>query len=194
MGRRQQHASTAATKGYANDETILQVVFSSEESVTGQVFKDGKSIRLDEVNFAQDFNLVLDNLLNYRDATGGKLPLSSMLVPIKSSENTLGVIILDNFEYSGAFSAEDQALIESLARQTALTLENVQLFQSAEERTTQLQALSNVAATITSRLEPELLIDSLLDSLAPVVSYDTGTLWLRTALTLTIQSARGFTE
>jgi PAS domain S-box-containing protein len=179
-------------KGYANDEVILQVGFSANEATTGQVFTDGKAIRLDEVDFAQHFKLILDNLLNYRDATGGKLPLSSMLVPIQSGETTFGIIILDNFLVSAAFNAEDQALIESLARQTALTLENIQLFQSAEDRATQLQALSNVAATITSRLEPELLIDSLLDSLAPVVAYDTGTLWLRTNDTLTIQSARGF--
>jgi len=186
--------SPQATQGFSNDETILQVVFSSVESVTGKVFSDGKTIRLKEVNFAQDYNLVLDNLLNYRDATGGKLPLSSMLVSIQSGENKFGVIILDNYDMSGSFTSEDQALIESLARQTALTLENVQLFQSAEERATQLQALSDVAATITSRLEPELLIDSLLDSLAPVVSYDTGTLWLRSGGILTIQSARGFTN
>jgi PAS domain S-box-containing protein len=183
-----------ATKGYANDETIRQVVFSPDKAITGKVFKEGKSLRLDEVNFAQDFNLVLDNLLNYRDATGGKLPLSSMLVAIQSGDHQFGVMILDNFNNSAAFSAEDQALIESLTRQTALTLENVQLFQSAEKRATQLQALSNVAAKITSRLEPELLIDSLLDSLAPVVSFDTGTLWLRTGDSLTIQSTRGFSN
>ncbi|MFC1997874.1 GAF domain-containing protein, partial [Chloroflexota bacterium] len=183
-----------ATKGYANDETILQVIFNPDEAVTGQVFTDGISIRLDEVNFAQDFKLVLDNLLNYRDATGGKLPLSSMLIPIQSGKNKFGVVILDNFNINKAFTAEDQALIESLARQTALALENVRLVQSAEERASQLQALSDVAATITSHLEPEILLDSLLDSLAPVLAYDTGTVWLRSGDMLTIKSTRGFSN
>ena len=181
-----------AAKGYANYESIMQVVFSAEEGIPAEVFKYGQSIRIDEIKFAQHYNLVLDNLLNYRDATGGKLPISALMVPIRSGENTLGVIILDNFEASAAFDDEDQALIESLARQAALTLENVRLYQAAEERATQLQALSDVAATITSRLEPEVLIDSLLDSLFPVVPYNTGTLWLRENDNLTIQSARGF--
>ncbi len=183
---------TQAAKGYANADAILDVFYNSSETITGEVFSQGKSQRLDEVDFARHFNLVLDNLLNYRDATGGRLPVSSMVIPIRSSEKPLGIIILDNFELSSAFNQEDQALIESLARQTALTLENVRLFQAAEVRATQLQALSNVAATITSHLEPELLIDTLLDSLAPVVSYNTGTVWMRSGDTLTIQSARGF--
>jgi len=181
-----------AAKGYSNPEAILQVTFNTDQGIPGTVFKQGNTVRLDEVDFAQHYNLVLDNLLNYRDATGGRLPVSALMVPIRSGESTLGVIILDNFEVNAAFSFEDQALIESLARQTALTLENVRLYQAAEERATQLQALSEVATTITSRLEPELLIDSLLDSLAPVVPYNTGTLWLREKDTLTIQSARGF--
>jgi GAF domain-containing protein len=181
-----------AAKGYVDDEKILEVIFNLEKTVVGQVFKEGNSIRIDEVEFAQHFNLVLDNLLNYRDATAGKFPLSSMVVPIQSGESTLGVVIVDNFDHIGAFNDDDQALIESLARQTALTLENVRLYQAAEERATQLQALSDVATTITSRLEPELLIDSLLDSLVPVVPYTTGTLWLREEDSLTIQSARGF--
>ncbi len=181
-----------AAKGYANEEAILKVAYSSNEAITGEVFAQGRSQRLDDVNFSQHFNLVLDNLLNYRDATGGRLPISSMVTPIRAGEKSLGIIILENFEMSNAFNQEDQALIESLARQTALTLENVRLFQAAEERATQLQALSNVAATITSHLEPEILIDSLLDSLAPVVPYNTGTIWMRKEEVLTIQAARGF--
>ena len=183
---------TKSARGYVNHESILQVVFNSEEGAPAQVFQQGTTMRLAEVDFAQDYNLVLENLLSYRDATGGRLPASALVVPIRSGENSLGVIILKSFEMSAAFNAEDQALTESLARQTALTLENVRLYQAAEERATQLQALSDVATTITSRLEPEALIDSLLDSLAPVVPYNTGTLWLREKDTLTIQSARGF--
>ena len=183
-----------AAKGYVNEEAIFQVGYSSSDTITGQVFTQGESQRLDDVDFAQHFNLVLDNLLNYRDATGGKLPISSMIVPIRSGDKSLGVIILDNFELSAAFNHEDQALIESLARQSALTIENVRLFQAAKERATQLQALSSVAAMITSHLEPDPLIESLLDSLAPVVPYNTGTIWMRAKNTLIIRSARGFDD
>ena len=181
-----------SSRGYPDPEAILRVSFSGAEGVPGRVFTQGESVRLDEVDFSQDYRLVLDNLLNYRDATGGKLPVSALMVPIRSGEQALGIVILENFEVSAAFDADDQALIESLSRQAALTLENVRLYQSAEERAAQLQALSEVATTITSRLEPEALIDSLLDSLAPVVPYNTGTLWLREGDVLTIQSARGF--
>ena len=67
----------------------------------------------------------------------------------------LGVIVADHFQEPAAFSAEDQALLTSLAQQTALTLENARLYQAAEQRAHQLQALTQVATTITSSLKPD---------------------------------------
>ncbi len=74
----------------------------------------------------------------------------------------------------------------------ALSLENVRLVQATEERAGQLQALTDVAATITSSLQSRELVASLLDQLVPVLHYDTATLWMREKDQLTVQAARGF--
>ncbi|MFH1636760.1 MAG: GAF domain-containing protein [Chloroflexota bacterium] len=181
-----------AARGYLHNDTMLDITCWPVESLPGQVFDLGRAVRIGEVDFAKHYKLLSDDLLRYRAATGGALPISCMVVPIQSGDNKLGVIVLDNFGEAAAFSEEDQALISSLAQQTALTLENARLYQAVEERAAQLQALSDVAATITSSLEPEALIHSLLEILETIIPYNTGTLWLRDGDTLTIQSARGF--
>jgi PAS domain S-box-containing protein len=178
--------------GYSNNAAMLAISYRPGEALPGRVFVQGRAVRVDEMDFAHQYNLVLDDLLRYREATGGRLPISSLVIPILSGENKLGVLVLENFRETAAFTAEDQALIASLAQQSALTLENVRLYQAAEGRAAQLQALSDAAATLRSHLQPETLVQSLLDSLEGVIPFDTGTLWLREANKLTIQSARGY--
>ena len=115
-----------------------------------------------EVNFAQDYNLPPEYLLLYRDATGGRLPISSLVMPIRTSDNTFGVLVLDNFREVAVFTIDDQNIAASLTRQTALTLERTRLYQAAEQRAGQLQALTNVAGTITSSLHTDEVINLLL--------------------------------
>jgi PAS domain S-box-containing protein len=181
-----------AASRYQNNEAMLEIEYHPEGTLVGDVFTDGEPVRIDEIDFARHYALDADNLLKYREATGGILPISSLVLPLQSGDIKLGVLVLDNFQEAAAFSDEDKALIASLTQQTALTLENARLYQAAEERAAQLEALSEVAATIASSLEPEALIQSLLDSLEDIVPFETGTLWLRDEKTLTIQSARGF--
>jgi GAF domain-containing protein/nitrogen-specific signal transduction histidine kinase len=182
-----------AGRGYRDVEALMAIAFPLD-SLPGVVCTTGKPARIDELEFARSYPLPPDDLLHYRQATGGILPVSCNLIPIQSGDTPLGVIVLDNFEESAAFSAEDQAMVTSLAQQTALSLENARLYQAAENRANQLQALSMAVTTITPSLEPDDLVDSLLVKLGEVVPAETSTLWLRDGDRLTIRSARGFED
>lgn len=180
--------------GYADNEGMMQIRFAAGEALPGAVFTGGKPRRVDELNLTRDYPLDPDNLLRYRQATGGRLPVSSLLIPILAGEQNLGVLALDNFNTAAAFKPEDETLLLSLAQQVALSLENVRLVQATQERAGQLQALTDVAATITSSLQSRELIASLLDQLAPVLSCDTATLWMREKDQLTVHAVRGFPD
>jgi PAS domain S-box-containing protein len=180
--------------GYVNNQRILGITYQSGEALPGQAFSSGDILRVNEVDFAKHYNLPPEHLLSYRDATGGRLPVSNLIVPIQTLDNKLGVLVLDNFTTPAAFTQDDQALITSLAQQTALALENARLYQASETRTMQLQTLTNVAATITSSLQTNELIASLLDQVRVILPYETGTLWLRRGNQLTIRAARGFED
>jgi PAS domain S-box-containing protein len=180
--------------GYLNNSRIMEITYRSGQALPGIAFERGEALRLDEVNFARDYNLSSEHLLLYRAATEGRLPISSLIMPIQTGEHNLGVLVLDNFKTSGAFQEEDQALIASLVRQTALTLENIRLYQAAEQRAAQMLALTKVSATITSSLQSDDLIGSLLDQVEAVIPYDTAILWLRQGSHLTVRAVAGFED
>jgi GAF domain-containing protein len=71
----------------------------------------------------------------------------------------------------------------------------VRLLQAAEERASQLQALTGVATTITSTLLPEYLISTLLNLLGSILPFDTGTLWLgQKGNQMVVRAAHGFAD
>ncbi|RJP54704.1 MAG: GAF domain-containing protein [Anaerolineaceae bacterium] len=183
-----------AVSGYADNEGMKEISFAAGEALPGVVFASGKPRRVDEFNLTRDYPLNTDGLMLYRRVTGGRLPVSSLLVPILAGEHNLGVLVLDNFNTPAAFKPVDETLLISLSQQVALSLENVRLMQATEERAGQLQALTDVAATITSSLQRRDLIASLLDQLSPVLPYDTATLWMREKEQLTVHASRGFPD
>ncbi len=179
---------------YADVETALSIQYRPGEGLPGRVFGQRSPYRADEIRFAVDYNLTAENLIKYRKATGGRLPVANLLIPIQTSENILGVLVLDNFNTPGAFKPDDEAILLSLTQQVALSLENVRLVQSTQQRAGQLQALNDVASTIASSIKRDELIETLLDQLKTVISYDTGILWLRSDDKMIVAVARGFED
>jgi PAS domain S-box-containing protein len=191
------------TVGFTNPESVLRIRIPVENSLPGRVYLQQQSLRVEGINFACDYPLTSESLLNYEEATGGKLPISSLLIPILVSKylpNSQeispyeGVLVLDNYTTQGGFSKEDQALATSLTQQAALTLANYSLFQDAEQRADQLTALTGVSTEITSSLQKKSLISSLLEQLRAVVPFDSGTLWIRDQQALVVQATLGFED
>lgn len=183
-----------AIERYADNDSLQKITYRAGEALPGITFNTRRPRRVDEVNFARDYNLSPGNLLHYRQATGGRLPVSSLLVPIQTGDQCLGVLVLDNFNTQAAFTVDDETLLMSLTQQVALSLENVRLVQATEERASQLQALNETAAAISASLQSDELIASLLERLYPVISYDTAILWLREGRSMSVVAARGFPD
>jgi GAF domain-containing protein/nitrogen-specific signal transduction histidine kinase len=186
--------SPRAVSGYVDNESMLKIAYRLGEALPGNAFMNKRSRRVDEINFPRDYNLSAENLSHYRQATGGRLPVSSLLVPITSNEQNIGLLVLDNFNTVGAFRNEDEALLISLSQQVALSMDNLRLVRDTQERAGQLQALNDASASLTSSLSSDQLINSLLDQMRPILPFDTATLWLREKERLTVASTRGFSD
>ena len=189
-----QSLEPTAVSGYADIESMMRITYRRGEALPGTVFASGKPRRIDEVAFSRDYVLTPENQGLYRLGTGGRLPVSSLMIPIISADVGVGLIVLDNFNTTGAFRIEDEALMVSLSQQVALSLENVRLVHAKTERAGQLQALNEVATAMTSSLRSDELVSALLDQLEPVLPLDTATLWLRDKDRLTVAAARGFPD
>jgi PAS domain S-box-containing protein len=180
--------------GYADNESLSKISYRSGEALPGMVFNEKAPRCVDEIDFPTDYALTAENLMLFRKATGGRLPVSSLLIPIVSGEHGLGVLVLDNFNTQAAFSPDDEALLLSLSQQVALSLENVRLVHATQERAVQLQALTEASTSITANLMSDELISSLLDQLNAILPYDTATLLLRDEKRLKVAAARGFDD
>lgn len=183
-----------ASSGYADDDSMMKINYRIGEALPGTAYMNRKARRVDEINFPRDYNLNTENLAYYRQATGGRLPVSCLIVPIVAAEQNIGILILDNFNTTSAFRGEDETLLISLSQQVALSLDNMRLVQTSQERAGQLQALNDASATLTTSLSTDQLVNSLLDQLGPVLPFDTATLWLREKDRLTVVSTRGFSD
>lgn len=180
--------------GFIMPEALEEAAFERGESLAGETFAAAKDILWDEIDFARDLNLRKDNLERYHRASGGRVPVSAMGVPLLAGEAVLGVIVLENYSTVGAFKEADATFVRSLARQAALIIQNARLFRAAEERARQLETLANVAATLTSSLDSSQIVQSLLIEFGLVLPYDSATLWLLQGNRLRVVAAQGFAD
>ncbi len=196
--------SPVAARGYPSLGNLLNIRFMEDFQNTGiseeqlslplRACRKGTTLRVAEVLFAKDYLLTPSDLIHYRTATGGKLPLSSLLSVLKRGDNIVGVLVMDHFTGTEEFTTQDEALAAALTRQASLALENARLFVESEERSAQMQALTEAAASITSTMKTEELTGMLLQQVAHILPFDTATLWLQKGQHLSIAAVQGFDD
>jgi hypothetical protein len=117
-----------AASGYKDNDAMKRIVYPLDKSLPGLVFGVRHSLRVDAIQFANDNALSIEDMLTYRQATGGRLPVSSWLIPVQSGNQSLGVLVLDNFDTPAAFKENDAALLLAvLLQQIALSLPKTDL-------------------------------------------------------------------
>lgn len=185
---------SAAVQNYVDDKSMAKISYRYGEALPGIAFMERKAHKVDEVNFARDYTLSPAHLSLYRQGTGGRLPISSLIVPIQTGNYCPGVLVLDNFNKTGSFQNEDQALLLSLSQQVALSLQNIGLIQATEERAAQLETLTRISTSISASLQSSKLLPSVLDQLEKLIPFDRATLWLYEDGDLRAATAKGYEE
>lgn len=172
---------TVNARGYIRPEELLNIHYQiGGRSLVAKVFAEGAPLNDRELDFPRAYPMNSEELMSYRHATGGRLPVSSLFVPISLGQTTLGVITLDNFNDVGAFDEHDQATVAAMAQQTALVLENLELYQEGFKRAEQLEALSFAVQEVSkSPLRSAQMIEQTLGQMGHVVHYDRASLWIK---------------
>lgn len=197
VDEQRQMVTVYAARGYSNTEKIIGMHCPLQGDVltlAARAVVQAAPLRVGDIDFSQDYNLPAEDLLAYQTATGHVLPLGALAAPLMLGDRVLGVLVAERFVYIEPFSDADLQLAYSLAQQTALALENARLFNAAQRRTEQLQALTRSAGELSASLSSASLVDIVLDQLAQALAYDTAALWLRKEDQLTIAAASGFED
>ncbi|RLC82206.1 MAG: hypothetical protein DRI81_00450 [Chloroflexi bacterium] len=100
----------------------------------------------------------------------GKIPdvRSALVVPLTVGGRTIGVIDAASSRRD-AFSAGDEHLMTTVARQLAIAIDNARLYQETERRLAEVSALYQLARQMNTSLEIQDVLDSIVQSLKQAI-------------------------
>jgi GAF domain-containing protein/ActR/RegA family two-component response regulator len=109
-------------------------------------------------------------------------PTQSWLgVPMVVGDQVTGVISMQSLERERAFDEQDQRLLETVASQAAVAIENADLRADLErrvkERTRQLEALYEASQEVGSTLKTDVVLRSVADRVCALVGADVATIF-----------------
>jgi GAF domain-containing protein/two-component sensor histidine kinase len=121
-----------------------------QEGISGLVTKTGEPVLVPDVSKEP----------RYYPVPGDTKTRSEFVLPLKTKDAVIGVLAVSSERLDG-FDETDLTVLQSLAHQAALALENARLFEAEQLRAEQFRVISAVGQRITSILE----IDELLNQL-----------------------------
>ncbi len=102
---------------------------------------------------------------------------SWMGIPIMASGQYLGSFSIEKAT-PGFFTEEHLALVENFTQQTAVLVQNVQLFEETRRRTEELELLTTLSADLQETTELEPMLQIVLEKVLPLVNANFGMLYL----------------
>lgn len=146
-----------AQRGYP-PEVVGQVRLRPGEGFAGWVFAEQRSDIVPDTGQDARFQTMAFN-------AGVR---SLMAAPLLGRTGAIGVISLDNCTRTEAFQPPDLPLLDSLAQQVAVALENAHLFAETRRRLEEMEVLNEIGRAITSTMD--------LDTLAELIYRQTSRL------------------
>ena len=126
------------------------------EGLAGWVAENGTAARVSDV--AQD----------PRCTSGAPGAGSALVIPLAVGDRVIGVLHATSGDLD-AFSAEDERLMTTVARQLAFAIENARLHQETEWRLAEVSALYDLARQISTSLDVQEVLDAIVWSLKQAV-------------------------
>ena len=114
---------------------------------------------------------------------------SEMAAPLLLHGDCLGVINVESGR-ANAFTAGNMDTLEWLATRAAAAIHNARLHATEREQRTLVDTLRNIGLTLATELNPDAILDTLLDHVAKVVPYDTASVMLIDPRTGRVRIAR----
>jgi signal transduction histidine kinase/HAMP domain-containing protein len=144
-----------AVKGYKS-ERLVNFSYRPGEEIVGIAFTTG------QIQYVPDLEKSLD--IPRRDEIR-----SVLAIPLASSKSSIqGVISVASLK-SNAFRPNQQQLLETIAGQIARTIENARLYKSTEENAVNLAKLYQVGKNISSTLELDIILQSIVNEAQKLV-------------------------
>jgi len=131
-----------------------------KQSLVAQAARTGQEVMVNNVQAAPDW---LPNPL---------LPdtCAELAVPLIVADKVLGVFDVQA-DRADFFAEEDAGIYATLASQVAATLQNVNLYAETAQRATELETLSQISRQLSTMLDPEHLIPTVVEQIGTAFNY-----------------------
>ena len=144
----------------SNDDTPeLMVAFDVADGVAGRAYVENKIVIVDDVAEEAAFYHEPDTTLSYR---------SLLVVPLMSYSETLGTLSI-TAKAIGTFDSNDAMIADLLARQTAVLIERVQLFEEEKQQRRLSESLRELSFSLNSAMTLDELFDQVLHHASRVI-------------------------
>jgi GAF domain-containing protein len=105
----------------------------------------------------------------------GGLTRSLAIVPLLVKEHPVGVLSVQSYE-PRTFTAADRRLLTDIALHAAVAIHNARLYQAEKEARDLAERLRETTLLVSSSLDLQEVLELILDQLAHVLPYDSGTI------------------
>jgi GAF domain-containing protein len=99
---------------------------------------------------------------------------SIAIVPIVSEGKLLGSLSLDAIGQKRQFSRPEIEFVQALARQVSIAIENAKLLRTAQEKTSQLEALRRTTLAVTSQLDQKQVLTTVIEQAVKLLAARSG--------------------
>ncbi|MBI1846738.1 MAG: GAF domain-containing protein, partial [Candidatus Rokubacteria bacterium] len=103
---------------------------------------------------------------------------SQILVPIVARERLIGAFTASWWTHPRRFTADELALLEAIATQAGVAVENARLFEANRRQVEELSALHDLSRAVTGQLDRAALLDAVGQRVCQILEVDTMTLLL----------------
>ncbi|GEM_PF-748453 len=150
---------TATALGAAQSRPGLAALFQSIEQ--------GLTVQFSAATFNADTQPGDPTARELMTLVGGQ-PVSLVLTPITRRGETIGVIEVSVDSASRLFDRQEIQLLEAIANQGAIAIDNVSLYEREQRRLRQLEKLQASSRSIAGQLKTEVLLNSIVQEAAAI--------------------------
>jgi sigma-B regulation protein RsbU (phosphoserine phosphatase) len=149
---------------------VWDLTVDRTNGIMGEVARTAKPLLLNDPEKIAKYSDAID-------ANFGFQKRSSLAVPLMRGGEVIGALEAINKE-SGEFTGSDAEMLAALSEQIAIALDNARLYGMVKREIKERDLLYQVGMRITSALDLDEVLSLILDSLAELVRFDAGGIYL----------------
>ncbi len=144
---------------------LFNTKLSADKGIVGLSISQKKSIVVNDVTHSEYFNPEIDKKIGFTTK-------NILCTPLLSHDKVIGAIELINKKNNRQFNENDIKIIEALANQIAISLENANLFEKIKNEATQKELLYKFSTQIANSFNIQEIINACENLLNTIYKFD----------------------